>query len=203
LLCHRQNNDCEEKVNAFIKKNLQEENSKTSQFKVMSLVFTRGRQKWFHAYEIWDDIAYVDAFGDTWTQFNGECSIHVGLLNVVRTSSSYSQLGWVMHFLQNFLTRSIVMSTSLPIRAAKVGINILFAAASYRLPVRYRREIQEHVAAKGAECGGYRDSHGMHGSRQSLVDNVSGLSQILWWIAVEQYSQYVAHCLVHTFADQI
>ena len=101
------------------------------------------------------------------------------------------------------------MLMSLPICAAKVVIDILFAAASNRLPVHYQRDIQEHVTAKckspwrGAECGGYCDSHGMHRSRQSLVDNVSGLSQILRWIAVEQYSQYIAHCLVHTFADRI
>ena len=137
--------------------------------------------------------------GDTWMQFNGERTIHVDLLNVVRTSSSYSQLGWVVHFLQNLLTRSIVMVTSLPIHAAKVVIDILFTAASYSVPIRYQRDIQEHVAAEcespwhGAKCG----------SRQSLVDNVSGLSQILPWIAVEQYSQYAAHCLVHMFADRI
>jgi hypothetical protein len=101
-----------------------------------------------HSLTIRDDNAYVDAFGDTWTQFNGERSIYVGLLNVVRTSSSYSQLGWVVHFLQNFMTGSIVMLTSLPIRAAKVVIDILFAVASYCLPVCYQRDIQEHVVAK-------------------------------------------------------
>ena len=108
-------------------------------------------------------------------QFNGERTIHVDLLNVVRTSSSYSQLGWVVHFLQNFLTRSVVMLMLLPLCAAKVVIDILFAAASYCLPVRYQRDIQEHVMAKyespwhGAECGGYCDLHGMHCSHQSLL----------------------------------
>ena len=68
-----------------------------------------GRRKQGQAYEmhlrshtIWDDIAYVDAFGDTWTQFNGERAIDMGFLCVVRTSSSYSQLSQVMPFLQNF-----------------------------------------------------------------------------------------------------
>jgi hypothetical protein len=86
------------------------------------------------------------------------------------------------------------MLTLLPICAAKVVIDILFVVASYCLPVQYQRGIQEDVAAKcerpwhGAECGSYCDSHGMHHSHQSLVDNVSGLSQIVRWIAVEQYS---------------
>jgi hypothetical protein len=141
-----------------------------------------------------NDIAYVDAFGDTWMQFNGEHTIHVDLLNVVRTSSSYSHLGWVVHFLQNCLTQSVVMLTSLPFCMTKVVIDILFAVASYCLPVCYQRNIQEHVAAKcespwhGVECGGYFDLHGMHCSCQSLVDNISGLSEVLWWVAVEQYS---------------
>ena len=51
-----------------------------------------------------DDIPYVDTFGDTWMQLDGERAIDMGLLYVVRTSSSYSQLGQVVHFLQNFLT---------------------------------------------------------------------------------------------------
>ena len=79
---------------------------------------------------------YVDAFGDTWMQFNGARAINMGLLNVVRTSSSYSQLGRVVHFLQNFLTRSIVISTLLPIGAAKIVIDILFVASGDGVPVR-------------------------------------------------------------------
>ena len=58
-----------------------------------------GRQKQGQAYEmhphsctIRDDITYAYAFGDTWMQFNGECATDMGLLYVVRTSSSYSQL---------------------------------------------------------------------------------------------------------------
>jgi hypothetical protein len=67
------------------------------------------------------------------------------------------------------------MVTSLPIHAAKVVIDILFTAASYRVPIPYQRDIEEHVTAKcespwhGAKCGGYCDLHGMHRSHQSLV----------------------------------
>ena len=81
-------------------------------------------------------------------QFNGEHVIDMGLLYVVRTSSSYSQLGRAVHFLQNFLTRSIVILTLLPIGVAKVVIDILFAMLSYCVPVRNGRDIQEHVAAE-------------------------------------------------------
>jgi len=140
---------------------------------------------------IQDDIAYVDAFGDTWMQFNGDHAIDMGLLYVVRTSSSYSQLGRVMHFLQNLLTWSMVILTSIPVCTAKVVIDILFAMLSYCVPVRNEWEIQEHVAAEckspwhAAKCGCCCHSHGMHCSRQSLIDNVSGLCHILQWIAVE------------------
>ena len=88
-----------------------------------------------------DDIAYVDAFGDTWMQFNGEHAIDMGLLYVVRTSSSYSKLGQVVHFLQNFLTRSIVILKSFPVGPVKVVIDILFATLSYCVPVRNERDI--------------------------------------------------------------
>ena len=39
-------------------------------------------------------------------------------LNDVRSRSSYSQLGWVVHLLQNFLTQSIVISSLLLIGMA-------------------------------------------------------------------------------------
>ena len=35
---------------------------------------------------------YVDAFGETWMQFNGEHAIDMDLLNGIKTSGSYSQL---------------------------------------------------------------------------------------------------------------
>ena len=95
-----------------------------------------------------DDILYVDAFGDTWMQFNGEHAINMGLLYVVKTSSSYSQLDPVVHFLQNFLTWSIVILTLLPVGMAKVVIDILFMALCCGLPVCNEQDIQEHVTAK-------------------------------------------------------
>ena len=101
-----------------------------------------------HSRTIRDDIVYVDAFDDTWMQFNGERAIDMGLLYVVRTSNSYSQLGRVVHFLRNFLTRSIVILTLLPIGTAKVVIDILFAMLSYCVRVCNERDIQEHVAAE-------------------------------------------------------
>ena len=117
-------------------KNFQEENLKTSNTQGGVPCLCPGRQKWVQAYKmhprslmIRDDIPYVDAFSDTWTQFNGERAIDMGLLNIVRTSSSYSQLGRVVLFLQNFPTWSIVILTSLPIGVAKVVIDILFACA--------------------------------------------------------------------------
>ena len=58
---------------------------------------------------------YVEAFSETLMQFNGEYAIDMGLLDGIKTSSSYSQLSWVMHLLQNFLTQSIVILASLPI----------------------------------------------------------------------------------------
>jgi hypothetical protein len=126
---------------------------------------------------IQDDIACVDVFGDIWMQFSGEHAIDMGLLYVVRTSSSYSQLSWVVHFLQNFLTRSIVILTSLPDGAAKVVVDILFAMLS-NWPVHNERDIQEHVVAeckspwRAAKCGGCCNLHDMHCSHQSLMDNV-------------------------------
>ena len=137
------------------KKNSLEENSKTSNTQAGVPCLHAGRRKWFQAYgmhphslTIWDDIPYVDAFGDAWKQFNGELAVHMGLLCVVRTSSSYSQLGQVVHFLQNFLTQSMGKLTLLPVGVAKVVIEILFVVSSNGVPVHYQRDIQEHVTAE-------------------------------------------------------
>ena len=48
-------------------------------------------------------------------------------LNGIRTSCSYSQLIWVVHLLQNFLTLSIVILTSLQVSTEKIFIDIMFA----------------------------------------------------------------------------
>ena len=78
---------------------------------------------------------YVDAFRETWMHFNGECAIEMGLLDGIRTNRSYSQLGLVMHFLQNFLTWSTVKLMSLPVSTTNIVIGILFAVLHYCLPV--------------------------------------------------------------------
>ena len=98
--------------------------------------------------EIWVDIVYVDAFGETSMQLKGEGAIDMGLLNGIRTSISYSQLSWVMHLLQIFLTRSIVILILLPSGTAKVLIDILFTGLSYCLPVCNEQNIQEHAMAE-------------------------------------------------------
>ena len=72
----------------------------------------------------------------------------MGLLYCVRTSSSYSQLIWVMLFLQNLLTRSIVILMSRPVSMAKVVIDVLFTVLCYSLLVCNEQDIQEHVTAK-------------------------------------------------------
>ena len=71
--------------------------------------------------------AYVDALGNTVTQFYSQITINVDTFNSIRSSSSYSQLGWVVHLLQNFLARNIVMMTSFLICTAQVIIDMLLA----------------------------------------------------------------------------
>ena len=112
------------------------------------------------------------------------------LLYTIMTSSSYSQLSWVVHFLQNLLTHSIAISMSLPVGMAKVVIDILLVALCYCLPVRNERDIEEHVKAKckgpwlAVYGRGHCNSHRMHCSGLSLVHNVSSLCQILQRFAV-------------------
>ena len=60
--------------------------------------------------------AYVESLGNTVAQLDSQVTIDVYAFNSVRSSSSYSQLGWVVHLLQNFLARSIVMMMSLLIQ---------------------------------------------------------------------------------------
>jgi hypothetical protein len=86
---------------------------------------------------IQDVIAYMDALNETWRLFNGEHAIDMGLLDGIRTSGSYSQVGQVMHFLENCLTWSwkIVILTSLPSSTAKVVIDVLFMVLQIFLPV--------------------------------------------------------------------
>ena len=80
--------------------------------------------------------------------FNGEQAIDMGLLDGIRTSSSYSQHRQVMHLLQNFLTWSIVILMLLLVDMADVVIDILFMVLCYCLQVHNEQDIQEHVSAK-------------------------------------------------------
>ncbi len=50
--------------------------------------------------------AYVNAFSD---------SFDMDTFNSVRTFDSYSQVSWIVHFLQNLLSRSVVILKSLSI----------------------------------------------------------------------------------------
>jgi hypothetical protein len=130
---------------------------------------------------IQEDIAYVDAFSETWMLFNSEHAIDMGLLGGIRTSSFYSQLGRAVHFLLNFLTRSIVILMLLPVSTTKFVIDILFATLHCCLPVCNQQDIQEHILGEckgpwhAAECVPHCNLHGMHCSDQSLIDNVSSL----------------------------
>ena len=69
--------------------------------------------------------AYVDALGNTVAQFDGQVTIDVYAFNSVRSSSSYSQFSWVIHFPQNFLARCIASMISFLIGTAHVVIDVL------------------------------------------------------------------------------
>ncbi len=58
---------------------------------------------------------YVDALSNPFTQYYSQVTINLNVFNGVRTFCSYSQLSWIVHFLQNLLSWSIVKLTSLPI----------------------------------------------------------------------------------------
>ena len=77
------------------------------------------------------DSSYVDAFGNTGMQGNRNITIDVNTINSERSSSSYSQLSWIVHFLQNLLVRSIVILTLLPICSAKILIYMMFMVSCY------------------------------------------------------------------------
>jgi hypothetical protein len=53
------------------------------------------------------------------------------------------------------------------------------------------------------ECGCHCKLHDVHWSHQCLINNVSVLDDIVKWVAVEQCSKLIAHCLVHTLANGI
>ena len=74
-------------------------------------------------------------------QFNSEHAIYMGLLDGIRTSSSESQIGWVIHILKNLLTRSIVILTMLHVGMVKVVIDVLFTGLSYCLAICFQQDV--------------------------------------------------------------
>ena len=63
--------------------------------------------KWKLKSIIRDHSAYVDALGNTVAQFDSKITIDLYAFNSVRSRNSYSQLSWVVHFLQNLLAWSV------------------------------------------------------------------------------------------------
>ena len=106
------------------------------------------RGMWKSMSTIRKDSSYVDGFGNTGTQDNRNFTIDVNIINSVRSSSSYSKLSWIVHFLQNLLAGSIVILTSLPIFSAKLLIYMMFAASCYCLPIDNKWYVQKHVPAE-------------------------------------------------------
>ena len=97
---------------------------------------------------IWKNSSYVDAFGNTGMQYDRNITLDVNTINSVWSSSSYSQLSWIMHFLQNLLAGSIVILTLLPICLAKILIFMMFAVSCYCLPISNKWYVQKHVPAE-------------------------------------------------------
>ena len=92
--------------------------------------------------------SYVDAFGNTRTQDDRNITIDVNTINSVWSSSSSSQLSWIMHFLQNFLAGSIVILMLLPICSANILIYMMFPASCYCLPIGNKWYVKKHVPAE-------------------------------------------------------
>ena len=97
---------------------------------------------------IWKNSLYVDAFSNSGMQDNRNITIDLNTINSVCTSSSYSQLSWIVHFLQNLLAGSIVILTSLPICLVKILIYMMFMANFFSLPIGYKWYVQKHVPAE-------------------------------------------------------
>ena len=92
------------------------------------------------------DTPYIEALGNTVTQFDSQVTIDVDTFNSVRSRGSYSQLSWVVHSLQNLLAGSVVKLTSLPISAEEVIIDSLLSFLSDSLPVGDKEYIQKNVS---------------------------------------------------------
>ena len=111
------------------------------------------RGMWKSMSTIRKDSSYVDAFGNTGTQDNRNITIDVNTINSVRSSSSYSQLSWIVHFLQNLLAGSIVILTLLPICSAKILIYMMFAVSCYCLPIGNKWYVQKMSLLKARAPG--------------------------------------------------
>jgi hypothetical protein len=81
-------------------------------------------------------------------QDNGNISIDMNMINGVQTISSYSQLSWFMHLLQNLLAGSIVVLRLPPICVPEILIYMMFTARCICLPVGNQRYEQKHIPAE-------------------------------------------------------
>ncbi len=87
-------------------------------------------------------------FSITGTQDNKNITIDMNTINSVQSSSSYSQLSWIVHFLHKMLVRSIVILMSLPIHSVNILIDLIFALSFYCLLIGNKRYAQKHVPAE-------------------------------------------------------
>ncbi len=117
-------------------------------------------------------------------------TINVNAFNGVRTFRSYSQLSWIMHFLQNLLSRSVVILTLLPISTLQILINMMFTITRNGLPICNQRHISKHISSKSkstrrtSQGSSNSGLHGVHRSSQCIIYYVSSLSDILWRIGM-------------------
>ena len=70
-----------------------------------------------------DDLSNVDTLGDTGPYLHCNAAIHVNTGNGVRPFGPYSQFSRAVHFLQYFLTDSVIILTTLEIGTAQVLSN--------------------------------------------------------------------------------
>ena len=66
-------------------------------YKIAMLTYLHWEQ--WNGSTIRNDSSYVDMFGNTFMQSDSYVSIDVNSFNGIRSRSSYSQLGWVVHLL--------------------------------------------------------------------------------------------------------
>ncbi len=82
-------------------------------------------------------------------ELDGDVTIDMNAFNDEGTRSSYFQLGWVVHFLQNLLAWSVVVVSLLLVGTKKVVIDILFLMCLNCLPVGNEWYVQKHVPFGG------------------------------------------------------